>query len=780
MTTAIVNSAAAHAFEHRLAILADESVGGREFCRRLSDATDRWITALAEQARVAYPRAPKFALVAVGGYGRGELAPFSDLDILMVHESQPDRVKPVASALWYPIWDAGLKLGHAVRTVDDQLVLAKSDLDTATALLTARPITGDAKLAARVVEAGETNWRRRKKRWIAELQQRVRLRQSGAGDVAYILEPDLKDGHGGIRDVQSLWWAEAGDLPLSATDNAVLNECYDVLIDARVALHRATGRPGDTLRLEDQDAAATKAGVESADALMAHIAAAARTVAWISDESWGRVGKSTGGHPSEVAPGVMFIDGEIEFAVHTDPAADPVHMLRLATAAAAREVRIGRRTLDRLVEAVPQWPTRWPVGALNALVALLLEGHRAIPVIESLDQRGLITRMLPEWEPVRSRPQRNAYHRFTVDRHLWETAANAAELVHMVARPDLLVLGALFHDIGKGYPGDHTEVGMVMVAEMGPRLGLNEHDTAVLVSMVEHHLLLPDAAVRRDVSDPVTIRSVADAAGTYEVVELLHALTIADSLATGPAAWGGWKEELVADLVERVKHVVKGGDVADATWTLFPDADTLEVMARGATAVSAAGERLTAVYVDSPGAFSRIAGVLSLHGLDVVTARAHSDEPQLGRVSMGAAEFRVDVGEESVDWKPVRRDLLRAMQGQLALEQRLAERARTYRRRRPTQAAKPAAPSVTFHDGASSNATVMEVRCATQIGILYRIARAIASIGLDIRHANVQTVGLDVIDTFYVRNWSDELVTDRAHRKEIERAILFAISQATS
>ncbi|HUF99719.1 MAG TPA: [protein-PII] uridylyltransferase [Ilumatobacter sp.] len=780
MTSVMDDRSALHAFERRVGVLADETIGGREFCHRLSAATDEWIIALAEQARAAHPRAPKFALLAVGGYGRGELAPFSDLDILLVHEGHHRRVEAVASAIWYPIWDAGLKLGHAVRTLDEQLALAKTDLDTATALLTARPIVGDAQLAARIMEAGAANWRRRKKKWLGELQFRVRQRQTNAGDVAYNLEPDLKDGHGGIRDAQSLWWAEVGDLPISTADNSALNECYDVLIDARVALHRATGRPGDTLRLEDQDAAASKARVPSADALMANIAAAARTVSWISDESWGRVGKTTGGHPSEVAPGVMFIDDEIEFAVNAEPAADPIHMLRLATAAAAREVRIGRGTLDRLVDTVPQWPDRWPVGALNALVALLLEGHRAIPVIEALDQRGLITRMLPEWEPVRSRPQRNAYHRFTVDRHLWETAANAAELAHTVARPDLLVLGALFHDIGKGYPGDHTQVGMAMVEEMGPRLGVNEHDTGVLVSMVEHHLLLPDAAVRRDVSDPVTIKSVADAAGTYEVVELLHALTIADSLATGPAAWGGWKEELVADLVERVKHVVAGGDVADATWTLFPDADTLEVMARGTTAVSANGERLTAVYIDSPGSFSRIAGVLSLHGLDVVTARAHSDEPQLGRTSMGAAEFRVDVRDEGVDWKPIRRDLLRAMQGQLALESRLAERARTYRRRRPTQAAKPSPPSVTFHDGASSNATVMEVRCPTQIGILYRIARAIASIGLDIRHANVQTIGADVVDTFYVRNWSDELVTDRAHRKEIERAILFAISQASS
>ena len=192
---------------------------------------------------------------------------------------------------------------------------------------------------------------------------------------------------------------------------------------------------------------------------MASIAGAARTVAWIADEAWGRVGRATGGTPHEVAPGVVLLDGEIELADDADPAVDPTYVLRVATAAARHEARIGRRSLDRLAETVPQWPERWPAGAVDKLVGLLLEGHAAIPVMEALDQRGLITRMLPEWEPVRSRPQRNAYHRYTVDRHLWETAANAAELVDTVARPDLLVLGALFHDIGKGYPGDHTDAG---------------------------------------------------------------------------------------------------------------------------------------------------------------------------------------------------------------------------------------------------------------------------------------------------------------------------------
>ena len=765
----------AEAFELRQVAVDDRSVGGREYCHLLAAATDRWIAALTDQARAQHPRAPEFAIVAVGGYGRGEMSPHSDIDLVLVHDSKPERIEDVASAIWYPIWDRGQKLGHAVRSVDEHLALARTDLDTATALLTARPLAGDRKLGDIIVESGRSNWTKRKKRWLDELRVRVHRRQTDAGDVAYILEPDLKNGHGGIRDAQSLWWAECGSLMLSEEDNAALNECYDVLLNARVALHRATGRPGDTLRLEDQDAAAAAAGLPSADALMAEIAAAARTVAWISDEAWGRVGKTTGGSPKEVAPGVMFLDGEIELAIDANPAVDPTYMVRIATAAARHEARIGRRSLDRLAESVPQWPVPWPAGAIDKLVALLLEGHRAIPVIEALDQRGLITRMLPEWEPVRSRPQRNAYHRYTVDRHLWEAAANAADLAGGVARPDLLVLGALFHDIGKGYPGDHTEVGMAIVGELGPKLGLVDADVDTLVAMVEHHLLLPDVAVRRDLSDPATIGVVADAAGSPERLELLHRLTEADSIATGPSAWGAWKKSLVDELVARVEHVLGGGDVADATWTLFPDAETVQSMATGEHHVRIDDDRLTIVYRDEPGMFSRIAGVVSLHGLDVATARAHSDEPQLGRVSMGASEFRVHVPADGIDWPPIVADLERALQGRLAIESRLDERARTYRRRRATQAATPAPPSVTFADGASSDATVIEVRCATRVGILYRITKALAEVGLDIRHATVQTVGLDVIDTFYVRDWSGGLITDAFHRTEIERAVLHAV-----
>ncbi len=742
----------------------------------LADITDDWVIAIFEAAleQVSRPGG-RVALLAIGGYGRGELAPQSDLDLLLVHDIKPRKVtkevEPIASAIWYPLWDSGVKLGHAVRSVDEQLDLAATDLDSATALVTARPLAGDDQLAAQVVEQGIALWARHSERHLEALRDRVRVRQDSAGDVAYRLEPDLKDGHGGLRDVQSLWWAEAAGLRLVAEDSIELDRSYDVLLRARVALHLATGRAGDTLRLEDQDAAAAAGGWTDADHLMADVAAAGRTVAWLCDENWGRAVQVSSSEPDRaVAPGVVLRNGEIELAANADPIADSTLVLQTAVAAARHRCRIGRSTLDRLHDDVVGWPGTWPVGATDDLIALLLEGHQAIPVLESLDQRNLISRLLPEWEPVRSRPQRNAYHRFTVDRHLWEAAANAADLAHRVSRPDLLVLGALFHDLGKGYPGDHTEVGMDLVRRIAPRLGLVPADVAVLVTMVEQHLLLPDVAMRRDLTDPATIEQVAAAVGTADVLELLHALTEADSLATGPSAWGDWKEGLVNELVARTRHVLGGGDVAEVTWRLFPDADTLAVMAAGELHISRSNDVITVVSPDTSGSFSRTAGVLSLHGLDVVSARAHSDEG-----GMAASQFRIIMPDGALNWRAVKADMKRALEHRLAIEARLAERAATYRRRRRTQAAAPGPPSVVFDDDASSNATVIVVRAVTKVGILHRISKALGELGLDIRHATVQTMGMEVVDTFYVRA-EGKLVTDTTYRKEIHRALLHAVA----
>ncbi|MEO1058465.1 MAG: [protein-PII] uridylyltransferase, partial [Actinomycetota bacterium] len=727
----------------------------------------------------------RLALVAVGGYGRGELAPFSDLDVVLIHDVKARKVaklvEPAASAIWYPIWDSGVTLGHGVRHVDEQVALARDDFDTATAALTTRPLAGDDDLVDELRARSERLWRDASRRHLEELHRRTVERQRRSADVAYHLEPDLKDGHGGIRDVQSLWWAQVAGLSIPASDEAELEHCYDTLLRARVALHQATGRSGDVVRLENQDETAERGGWNDADQMMADIAAAGRTVAWLCDETWGRAfAPSKPPADQRVAPGVVLRGGEIDLADGASPASDPTLVLTAAVAAARHEARIARPALERLSDETDEWSGAWPTGATDELVNLLLQKKRAIPVLEALDQRALLSRLLPEWEPVRSKPQRNAYHRYTVDRHLWEAATNAAELVDRVARPDLLILGALFHDIGKGYPGDHTEVGMVLVREIGPRLGVVTADVDTLVAMVEHHLLLPDVAVRRDLTDPGTIAQVADAVGTVERLDLLHALTEADSLATGPSAWGSWKEELVNELVGRVRHSLGGGDLGDVSWRLFPDADTLERMASGERHLTAGDDLLTVVTPDDPGVLSQVAGVLALHGLDVLTARASSDAH-----GMAASQFRVIHPDRDIDWSAdgdwgdVRADLHHALDRELAVEARIAERARTYRRRRPTQAQPPSPPSVTFDDAASSDATIIEVRAESTIGILHRITKALTELGLDIRHATAQTIGVDVIDTFYVRGRSG-LVTDPFHRDEIQNALLYAVAPPIS
>ena len=661
----------------RADVINDTSLGGLDACRALSDATDTMLRGIFDAAVAGEKKADRIALVAIGGYGRRELAPFSDLDVLLVHDGVRN-VAEVASKIWYPIWDAGLKLGHSVRTPKETMQMCASDLDTATALVTARWLAGSESLAAEVIDGAAESWRRRGRDWLVQLHTRVLERYAKDGEVAFMLEPNLKEGMGGLRDIHALGWAVQAGLDLNADDQAQLVRGNEILLAVRVALHRHTNRASEILRLEDQRPVAALCGYADDDALMAAVAEVGRRIAWISDEAWARLDPpaNRSSVPVDLAPGVQMVNGEIHLDDNVD-VSDPTLLLRVASAAAHHRARIDRASLNRLGESAPVWPDPWPAGASDGLVALLLEGEAAIPVLEALDQRNLFVKVLPEWAPVRSKPQRNAYHRFTVDRHLWQTVANAAALVDRVQRPDLLMFGALFHDIGKGYPGDHTDVGVEMFATIGPRMGLPEADVATVSSLIEHHLLLADTATRRDLSDDATITMVAERLGSVLVLDLLHALTEADSLATGPSAWSDWKAELISILVERVRHVLGGGDMQEVMWRLFPDAVVLELMAAGKVAITTEPDRVTVVSPDMPGTFSRVAGVMALHNLDVLGAEAHSDEQ-----GMAASQFRVSssYGGE-IDWAPVVANLEKALGGRLAIGSRLSERAATARPR---------------------------------------------------------------------------------------------------
>ncbi len=754
---------------------------GKGFCRAYTALVDSFLSSL-------LPHVEGIALAAVGGYGRGELCPGSDVDVVLLHARRARDVQSLAEAVWYPLWDSRLKVGHAVRTVKEALALASGDLETATSLLDVRLVAGDAALAADLSERARSQWQARSGKWLAALAASVLERHRAAGEVAFLLEPDLKEGRGGLRDIHALRWAEAAHRILLPGDDAALDAAHEVLLAARVELQRRTGKVSDRLLLQEQDAVAAALGDRDADGLMARVAAAARTVAWTSDETWERIGSSLRGPAGRVAaadrplgPGLVMREGAVELAPGTDPAVDPTIVLRAAAAAAHPGVRLGRSTLDRLAEAASAPGDPWPEEARAALVQLLSSGRASIPVLEALDQKGLLVRTVPEWAPVRHRPQRNAYHRFTVDRHLCEAAAEAAPLADRVTRPDLLVLGAWLHDLGKGYAGvagrsdDHSAAGAEVVEVLATRMGFPPADVAVLVAMVRHHLLLADAATRRDLDDAATVKSVADTVGDTGTLELLHALTEADSAATGPAAWSAWKKGLVDALVGRVAAVLAGEEPASSE---FPSPAHLALAARareeGAVMIDARGPWMTVAAPDRPGLFCRVAGTLAVHGLDVLAARAWSGED-----GVAVEDFRVEpVAGGEPRWEAVEADLRRALSGRLSLEARLAERAQAYAGRARLAAAVPTRREVTVTNDASNTSTVVEVRAPDRVGTLYRITRALADLELDIRHAKVSTLGPEVVDVFYVVGGSGAKITDPEHVAEIERAVAFELSRA--
>jgi len=755
-------------------LLADRDLRGAEFCRAYAGRIDDWLVGLFERSGAP---AAGTALVAVGGYGRGEMCPHSDVDLLLLH-ADGVVAGPIAERIWYPVWDAGIKLGHATFTVKQALRLGETELDVATAHLSCRHLAGDPTLSTALLDAARGRWIGDAGRWLPRLRELSATRTIDPGEVAFVLEPDLKLGRGGLRDANVLGWLELLDPELLERDRAVYDAAVRVLLDARVALHRRFTRPSDVLLLQEQDGVAADLGYPDADDLMAAVAGAARAVEWLTDDAFDRLDR--GGRrwrrnrTRRLGNGVVLRGGQIQLdePVAAEDTAAAVQLLDIALAAAHSGLRIGRATLETFAAAGRTFPEPWPSEIKDRFVELLRSGRPMIPVVETLDHWGLMVRIIPEWAPCRSRPQRNAYHRFTVDRHLCEAAANAAGLVARVDRPDLLVAGALLHDIGKGYPPrDHTEVGVEIVEDLAPRLGFDAADTVVLVDMVRHHLLLPDVATRRDLSDRGTIDGVARQVGSVPTLRLLQALTEADSMATGPAAWGEWKAALVRELADKTAHVLAGGSIEDAVSSQFPTVDHRRLMAESRRSVHGEGFTLTVVDHDRPGLFSKVAGVVALNGLDVLAAAAFSDED-----GMALCEFRVEPSNpdaDAIDWVRVADDVERALDGRLAVRARLAERARTYVRRRPLQA-RPWAPfdnKVIFDNETSANATVVEVRAHDAIGLLHRITSTMAELDLDIRSAKVQTLGDHVVDAFYVRDQSGGKIDDEEYLAEISRAL---------
>ncbi|MER5666889.1 [protein-PII] uridylyltransferase [Streptomyces mirabilis] len=769
----------------RLRLLQEGAQSGPPRRAALAELTDEWLTGLfgagAEGLRGV-------SLVAVGGYGRGELSPRSDLDLLLLHDgADSGTVAALADRIWYPIWDLGLALDHSVRTPGEARKTAGGDLKVQLGLLDARHIAGDLGLTAGLRTAVLADWRNQAPKRLPELQELCAERAERQGELQYLLEPDLKEARGGLRDATALRAVAASWLADAPREG--LADARRRLLDVRDALHLTTGRATDRLALQEQDQVAAELGLLDADTLLRQVYEAARVVSYASDVTWrevGRVLKSRAVRPrlramlgggakpaverSPLAEGVVEMDGEVVLARAARPERDPVLPLRAAAAAAQAGLPLSLHAVRRMAAVARPLPTPWPAEAREQLVTLLGSGRPTIEVWEALEAEGLITRLLPDWERVRCRPQRNAVHIWTVDRHLIETAVRASELARRVGRPDLLLVSALLHDIGKGWPGDHSVAGEIIARDVAARIGFDRADVAVLATLVRHHLLLIDTATRRDLEDPATVRSVAEAVGSQSTLELLHALTEADALATGPAAWSSWRGSLVADLVKRVAAVL-AGDAPEEPEAAAPTAEqerlaieafrtggpvlALRAQTEPPTEEEPAGDpeplgvELLIAVPDQPGVLPAVAGVLAMHRLTVRTAELRAlDLPDGVEGSVLLLNWRVAAEYGSLPQAArLRADLVRSLDGSLDIAARLAERDAAYPRRRGTIAPPP---RVTVASAASRHATVIEVRAHDAPGLLHRIGRALEDASVWVRSMHVSTLGANAVDAFYV------------------------------
>ncbi|MFF8102057.1 [protein-PII] uridylyltransferase [Streptomyces sp. NPDC016640] len=784
----------------RLRLLTEEARSGPPRRAALADLTDDWLTGLftagAEGARGV-------SLIAVGGYGRAELSPRSDLDLLLLHDgSDAQAVTALADRLWYPVWDLGLALDHSVRTPAETRRTAGEDLKVQLGLLDARHIAGDLGLTTSLRTTVLADWRNQAPKRLPALRELCEERAARQGELQYLLEPDLKEARGGLRDATALRAVAASWLADAPREG--LADARRRLLDVRDALHLTTGRATDRLALQEQDQVAAELGVLDADALLRQVYEAARVIAYAGDVTWREVGRVLrsravrprlrklarergdflrravvgegrapgGGKPgaerSPLAEGVVEQDGEVVLARAARPERDPVLPLRAAAAAAQAGLPLSLHAVRRMAATARPLPTPWPAEAREQLVTLLGSGRPTVQVWEALEAEGLVTGLLPDWERVRCRPQRNAVHLWTVDRHLIETAVRASEFTRRVHRPDLLLVAALLHDIGKGWPGDHSVAGEVIARDVAARIGFDQHDVTVIATVVRHHLLLVETATRRDLEDPATVRAVAEAVGSQSALELLHALTEADALATGPAAWSSWRASLVTDLVKRVSAVLSGDDPAgpqQAAPTAEQERLAIEAVATGAPVLALRaqteppaepagdpeplGVELLIAAPDQPGVLPAVAGVLAMHRLTVRTAELRAlDLPDGVEGSVLLLDWRVAAEYGSLPQATrLRADLVRALDGTLDIAGRLAEREAAYPRRRGVVAPPP---RVTVAPAASRHATVIEVRAQDAPGLLFRIGRALEDAAVRVRSAHASTLGANAVDAFYV------------------------------
>ena len=592
------------------ATLADELAAGRDgavYVGRHSLGMDHLLACLLD-ILVQRRQAGGVALVAVGGYGRGELAPNSDIDLLFLTQQDTDPAADnVVESLLYLLWDLGLKVGHAKRTVADTIRAAREDQTILTGLLEMRFVAGDRPLATSLARSFRREVARLKPVDFVDtkLQERDQ-RHDRHGATRYVVEPNIKEGKGGLRDLHTLFWiakfAYRANSIIDIVDKGILREsearrfaaAQRFLWTVRCHLHLRSGRPEERLDFDAQMAIAplmgfaSRGGMRGVERFMKRYYLAARDVGSLTriicaametdfrKRRLGWAGEFRGrqdfGH-FRIRSGRINLDPELMFREA------PLRMLEIFHLALEQNADIHPQALQRISRGLHALgdATRDDPQAANEFLAILTSRHNPERILRLMNESGVLGRFLPDFGKIIAMMQFDMYHSYTVDEHtiqvigilhqiesggLAETAPVATAVMPEIESRRALFVAGLLHDIAKGRDGDHSELGAELALEICPRLGLTSEETETVSWLVRHHLLMSRIAFRYDLNDPKTIEDFAAIVQSPERLKLLLVLTVADIRGVGPTVWNGWKAALMRDLYYQSDAVLRGADAS--------------------------------------------------------------------------------------------------------------------------------------------------------------------------------------------------------------------------
>ena len=569
--------------------LWEQGLSGRSLLLHHSRLVDDFITACFTGAAKNLPP-DAVALVALGGYGRRELFPFSDIDLMVLY--RPDfreEVRGIADAVLYPLWDSGMEVGHGVRTVEESLLQAGEDYFFQVSMLDARLITGSAGLFGNLLlRFPDELIEGRRDVFVEKMKEHRRRRRNRYGHHSYLLEPHIKEGKGGLRDIQAMVWTAKVVFGLSGIedifDAGLLSPeeqkefiaSWDMLIRLRNRLHYVSRRKNDQLYLEQQVEMAEAFGYTGNDAVLAvenfmrdvyrHLRVVAVTTDLFFDHVDEVLGLAGKGHlplpDKEIEKGVVLRHGSIHLVLSQQQLeARPHVLMRLFLAAARTGLPLHHRTQKAVMAnlALITDKIRTSPRMSKAFLALLVEAENIFPVLETMLETGMLQTYIPEYARIVTLAQHDVYHIYTVDRHSLQTiaelriaAGEQGAVYRQIASPHILYLAALLHDIGKGSGRDHSLEGAGLAVAVGRRLGLSPAECNLLGFLVRYHLFIPENALRRDLNDAAFIQRCAETIGDMERLAMLYLLSIADSRATGPSAWSDWKATLMQEMFLRI------------------------------------------------------------------------------------------------------------------------------------------------------------------------------------------------------------------------------------